>query len=129
MTPCRIESAATAAKAQHDPHCPWFFRFAQSWVGISSYYLEKGNTQLKKKHMLFSAVIVLQADLFELIKFFNPTERRFISSDERSSVLASSTFSRKSTITAYLSDWSATLAIKIICSIWILFNIIYMFLI
>ena len=42
--------------------------------------------------MLFRAVIVFQADLFELIKFLNPTERRFLSSEERSSVLASSTF-------------------------------------
>ena len=69
--------------------------------------------------MLFSAVIVLQADLFELIKFLKPTERRFLYSEERSSVLTSSTFYRKSTMSAYLSDWAATLTIKIICSIWI----------
>ena len=68
MTPYRIEPAATAAKAQHDPHCPWFFRFAPSWVGIFSYYLEKGNTT-ERKQMIFRAVIVLQADLFELIKY------------------------------------------------------------
>ena len=56
------------------------------------------------------ADIVLQAVLFELIKFLKATESKFLSSLLKSPPLLSRTGFKKSTISSNLSAYSATLA-------------------
>lgn len=68
------------------------------------------------------AEIVLQAVLFELIKFLKATLNKFLSSEDTPEPLASKTGFKKSTISSKRSAYSATLAKKILSSTDILLN-------
>ena len=104
----------------HHTHLLLFQNQLQPWHSFPCFW----KLPRQKRHMHFSAVIFLQADLFELIRFLKPTEKRFLSSLLKSSPFILIAFFKCLYISSNLSDWSVTLAIKIICSIRYLFNII-----
>ena len=104
----------------HHTHLFLFQNQLQPWHSFLCFW----KLPRQKRHMHFRNVIVLQADLFELIRFLKPTEKRFLSLLLKSSPFILIAFSSVYTY-RQIFQIDATLVIKIICSIRYLFNILF----